>query len=473
MQIKKLLTIIGIAIIFISLGIGGYFVFQKGLISFKPDPSIIPSNIKITNIAHDRFTVSWKTTGVTNGSIMHGINSKMEQIQLDDSDQLTGQSKPRKIHHVTITNLKAASTYYFKIRSGEKNTSFDNEGKPYTVKTASTLGTPPPTDMINGTVLLANGKPALDAVVYVTIPGVIPLSTQVKKDGSWLVSLSNARNAQLTDYAVIDPEKTLIEIMVDGEGQLSKVTTNSKNKSPVPQITLGETYDFTKEDLAAKPDAEVKPKDSKQAIPFEQFPMQPDEEGTKSAEIPETYVQQGADETFFDDENEVVVTSPSENEEIYTINPEFLGTGPKNTVLTILIEGDETISGSTTVDSMGEWSFESSDSLTPGQEYTIQIDYRNQGESKQISQSFTIASSATGGTMPAFEGSSSASRATPSPTPTVTASSSATTKGGVRTSMPSTGSGIPTSGGPLPTFALLMLGIGLMISGYGFKKYLR
>jgi len=463
MSVKKIITILGVFIIFASLGIGAFFVYQKGLLDFGPDPATQPKKVKITNISHDRFTVSWVTDQSTPGAIVFGETAKVDQTQLDDNDQLTGQSKARKLHHVTISNLKPATAYYFKIRSGEKNTLYDNQGEPYSVNTAQTLGTQPPTDMINGMVTLANGKPAEGTIVYVTIPGVIPLSTQVKKDGSWLISLSNARNSTLTEYAKYD-STTLIDVYVQGDTVFSKVTTNTANKSPVPQITLGETYDFTKDSLASSPTPSG----------TDQFPLEPDEESTNSGRTPETYLQDPEQQISSPSDSVILLNPAREDEELYTTSPEFLGTGPASKVLTIRIPSiTPPIETTQTVDDDGNWSFSPLTELTEGN-HTIEIDYVNTyGENESITRDFII-TSATGGledTLPAIESTPSATiKPTPKPTLLPTPAPKIATNSS-RASMPSTQSGVPEPGVNLPTSALLLLGLGLIISGYSWKKY--
>jgi len=119
MKIKQLLTIFGILILLASIGLGGYFAYTNGLIVGKTDPSIQPLKIKITNINHDRFSVSWITQEPANGSIIYGVDSKkFDQLQIEDNDQLSGQQIARRTHHITLTNLDPETNYYFKIRSG-------------------------------------------------------------------------------------------------------------------------------------------------------------------------------------------------------------------------------------------------------------------------------------------------------------------------------------------------------------------
>lgn len=460
MSAKKIITILGIVIIFVGIGIGAYFVFQKGLISLGSDPEIVPSKVQITNVSNDKFSVSWITTGKSIGSVIYGQNSKLEQIELDDVDQLTGQSKPRKIHHVTINGLQASSTYYFKIRSGENNRKFDKDGEPYSVKTAPILGSQPPSDMISGTVMLADSKPAEGAVVYVDISGVKPLSTYVTKNGDWLISLSNARNLQLTDYASYDAKEALINISIQGEDKVSKVVTNTSNKSPVPEIILGEAYDFTSVKEVGNVGLGEEDFDNTNDVSVE-------EENT--GKPLESFVEQGI--------KEVTIISPEEGEELDTTKPVFSGEGPADTVINISIVEDDTFSGSKTIDSYDEWEFSFSKPFDPGETYTLLVDYFDEDDEEiNLEREFSIALDATeeNDSSPSYNESSPSAKpkATPKSTvvPSSTASASASSKGGVRNSMPSTNSGTPVSGMTSPTIVLLLIGVGLITGGYRFKK---
>lgn len=457
MKIKQLITIFGIIILVLSMGLGAYFAYTNGLFTIKSDPSIKPTNIKITNINHDRFSVSWVTDAKTIGSVIYGKSGKLDQLQIDDNDQLSGQQVARVVHHVTFTSLDPETVYQFKIRSGERNTIFDDNGKPFSTSTAPVLSTQLPADLINGTVTI-NNKPATDAIVYVTLPGATQLSTQVKKDGSWLINLAITRNTSLTDYAKYDPQKTDYNIFVQGDTNTSKVTLTTANDSPVPDIVLGESYDFTSELALASPTPLASPENiesTESASLASQFPLETEKETTNSAQIPEQNLVGS---------NDVEILNPYEEyEEINTDTPEFQGTGPAGTVLSLMISGTDVVNTSTTVNSAGQWSYTPVRALTSGN-YTIKLSYVDTyGETQNLERNFIIAASGTGGTTPAYTATTSAQTATPSPIATLAP----------RKSMPSTASGTPTSGFELPTFILLLLGFGLVFTGAGWKKSLR
>lgn len=456
MKTKQIFGLFGIFILIISLGIGAYFAYSKGFLFSKPDPTIQPIKIKITNVNHDRFSVSWITEELTNGSVIFGSSGKLDQLQIDDTDQLSGQQVARRIHHVTLTNLDPQTTYQFKIRSGEKNIIFDDNGKPFSVKTAEVLTSQPPADLINGTVTI-DSKPATDSIVYITLPGASPLSTQVKKDGTWLINLSIARNTSLSDYSKYDVENTNYDLFIQGDIKTSKVLLTTASDSPVPDVVLGESYDFTKDLAQASPTPSPVPESSSSANLAGQFPLEPSKESTESAKTPEQNVV-GADD--------IDITNPFEEyEELNVSKPEFQGFGPANRVLSLTISSPMTttsIRTSVTIDSSGRWAYTPTTNLEDANDYVLGLSYTDSNNELQTRERrFSIAAGGAGGTTPAYTATGSGTLAT-TPTPRATLAP--------RRSMPSTESGTPQSGMELPTIMILLLGLGLSITGLGWKR---
>lgn len=468
---SKLIIIFSLIILFIGLASALIWAYMSGYLSFKPDPSIVPQKIKITNINYDRFTISWITESKTQGSIIYGNSDKLDQVQIDDRDQLTGENNQYFTHHITISNLQPATSYQFKISTTEKKKLFDNNGNPFSIKTAPKLVNQPASDLVNGTILNANGSPASGSIVYLSLPGISPLSTQVKKDGSWLLNLSTAYNEKLTDYIKYDKELDKMDILVQGETSVSKAITTTANKSPVPPITLGETYDFTSDQLA---DSSEKENSSDENIPTQNT-------NATDAQLPEVFLQDFdafSDDSDIDglsndnsasyisnDSSAVTITNPQyENEELNTLRPEFLGTGPTNSLLTIRIVSVATLRGTTFVDSEGFWKYSPKEDLKPGT-HTIELDFTNaSGEKETISRKFVVTEpNGKNGTSksitPAFESTPSAVvESTPTPTPTP------------RAAMPDTSDGTPVSGSASQTALLLVMGIILLGGGVYAKK---
>jgi hypothetical protein len=436
---KNQATIITIVTFFILLIVGSLVAYQYGLFSLQVDPTIAPQNVKTTNISSNQFTVSWITEIETQGLVQYGIAGNLGSVQIDDRDQPSGQPLTYRTHHVTITGLQPGTAYEFKLLTGEDgDINVDDGGTPFVARTAPQLSEQTQSDLINGTVQLESGEAAVGAIVYVKIQGVSPLSTQVKKDGSWLISLASAYSEDLTNYASYDPELEAIDLLIQGEDSVSKAITLTANKTPVPPIVMGQTYDFTEFDELADVSDGIGPE--------EIFELDSD------AELPEIFLQDATGNTT----EQVVILSPAfENEELYTNRPQFIGTGPAGTRLTINIISLTTVTGSSSVDANGDWQFVLNQDLAAGS-YTLEVEYTIDGELQDVARDFVISGSTgatTGGSnIPAFESTPAATPvATPIPSP--------------RVSVPSTSGGVPVSGTTTPTVIVLLLGLLLLGTG--------
>lgn len=442
---RRIPTIFGIFVLVIGIGAGIYFVGKETLFGPQLSPELAPKKVKITNIKNSQFTVSWITNEAGLGFVRYGNTPALSTTIADDREQRSGTSLSFKTHYVTITGLQASTKYYFKIGSGSEKNLYDDNGRPYEVTTAPTLGAAPPPELANGTILTASGKPASGAIIYITLPGATPLSALIANDGSWVVNLASALTNDLTGYAQIDPETTPLDLLAQGESQVSKALTTTALDNPVPEIILGQTYDFRTQSTALatpspSPEAgKSKTTEETAQIPG-QFPLDPLE---------------GSDDTP-DSISEVSFTNPSlEGETIYSLRPEIKGTGPARKVLTITIESPNEYSSTVIIDEDGTWSYTPPEELEPG-EHTVSLSYvDDNGEDQTMSRSFIVAAAADQG-LPAFTATPSAS---PSPTPQTTP----------RTTMPSTESGVPASGTVSPTLGLSLLGFLLLAIGFVLK----
>lgn len=436
---KRIPTILGLLILLGGIGAGVYFVGKETLFGSSLPPELTPKKVKITNVSNGQFTVSWITSSAAIGLIRYGNTPSLNTTVADDRDQLSGTPAKSKTHYVTIAGLQPASKYYFKIGSDSDKNLFDNSGQPYEILTAPTLGAAPPPDLSSGKILDVSGSPAKGAIVYLNIAGAAPLSALATSDGSWVISLSEALKSDLTGYAEYELEKTPIDIFVQGESQTAKALADTNNDSPVPEITLDQSYDFRKENIA---DDSASPEiaDEKTAQIPSQFNTEPISTPSAKTTI----------------SSEVKLTNPSkEGETIHSLKPEILGTGPANKILTITLESPKTYTATVTIDEDGNWSYSPPENLEPG-DHTLSIDYvDNDGEEQTVERVFTVVAAANEG-LPSFT-------ATPSATSTPSATPSA------RTSMPSTDSGVPSSGTVTPTVLIFWLGFIFMLAGFAGK----
>lgn len=239
---KRIPTMVGLGILVVGLVVGVVFLGTgPGVFAPRATPETTPSKIKLTNVTDVGFTASFYTSSATPGFIKYGTDTKSIKSQTgDDRDQLSGTVGDYKLHHVTVRGLKPGTTYYYVLGTGSK-ASFDNNGAPFTVKTAARGGAPSAAKTAYGNVLLKSGSPANGAIVYATLPGVGEMSSLVKSSGSWAIPLSNARKSDGSGYAVVT-ETDNLTLFVQGltpslTSNLSVVVSESQ---PVADITAGE-----------------------------------------------------------------------------------------------------------------------------------------------------------------------------------------------------------------------------------------
>ena len=235
----KIPTILGIVLLLAGVSIGVLFVQRENIFNLSAAPSETPKEVRITNITDRGFSVSWLTDKPTNGFISYGKNKSVGTIINQDSVQ--GQSS--YIHHVTADNLEANTSYSLKIGFGKAGI---DKSKLYSVKSGPTLKNPSSTDIIFGTVVDAQNKPVAGSVVYLTAPGVTPLSAVTDKQGKWVYVFSTARRTDLSAFATYDKNETLLEIFVQaGNEKFSSAKIKTGAARPVPTMTLGKIHDFT------------------------------------------------------------------------------------------------------------------------------------------------------------------------------------------------------------------------------------
>jgi len=419
---KKIPTILALLLLGVAIG-AGYYFFSKSQIAVNPEE--IPNNIKITNIADNKFSVSWTTKSATIGNVEYGVSGeKLGGSAGDDK----GNSK-YKTHHITISKLQPNTQYNFRILSGEPTNRFDNKGLPYTVVTGPVISTVPVAKNLYGEVTGTNE----DTLVYITLPGAYPASTTLKNNGAYNISISTIRTNDLKNYITYDPAATVVGITLDDGKGSTQVSASTANITPVPKITMGKNEDFRN---AFTPTvAEV---DSNFAEIIVGSPM------PQSVQIFNV-------EPLSADINVVVdgkatITNPStEGEVLTTTKPEFRGNGEESSTITIAISGQKAVSDTVKVDSNGEWRWTPPIELKTGKQ-KITVSYMDTNDKAQkIERSFSITTTKVD-SVPALVATSSA-MATP------------------RIAMPATNSGVPVTGVMTHTIATGIMAAIMMVTG--------
>ena len=431
---KKIPTIIGLFVLVFGIAAGILLIQQQQIFHLGATATNQPKDVRITNISHDSFTVSWTTDEKLAGSIYWGETAS--SFDNTEADEITSLNYT---HSVTVRGLTASQTYYFKIGSGE--TQYDNNGTPWQITTGPSLGVSADGgfNTISGTVLTSIGTPATNALVYISIGGVSPLSTVVSENGSWVVSLANTRTTNLASYYQIKDSEDLLEISVQaGADGIASAQIYPQAAKPVPPIILGQVHDF--KTLAASKDG---------AVPSAN--LEAPAESTKSSRfvVDETVASPSA--------QSVTLESIKEGETVTSNKPEFFGEAPPGTKVTITVESDNPQGAVVTVPTDGDWSWSPPEGLSAGT-HKITLSWKDaSGILQTITKTF-IVQAAEG---PAFVSTPSASPTTKSSaTPRATSTSGAAAT--LRATSSSTATAIPDSGTLTPTILMVIMGMGLI-----------
>lgn len=433
---RRLPTLLGLLLLLALVAVG-YYLTQKR--QTPAEAGIVPQKVRITNVADNKFSVSWITSQLSTGAVEYGKAG--EKLGSKAADERDANSPPGKYltHHVTLDGLQPNTAYTFRILSGDQSVRFDNNGAPYTTTTGPVIAGTPPAKSFYGTVK-PGSTAAEGAIVYIALPGAAPGSTLVKSSGSYTFSLSTLRTEDLKAYVAYDPAASVVSVNIESGKEQSSVSVSTANMAPVPLITLGQNADFRVAGVTPTV-AEVSPVQSASpsATPtaLEIFNVEP--------------LSQDAEINAVNNSGMTLLNPATEGETLTTLRPEFRGTGPKGTTLTIALTGQKAISDTTVVETDGTWAWAPVIDLKAGKQ-TITVSYIAADQTTQkLSRGFT-ASTSTTLNEPAFVASPSASTvAKASPTP--------------RAGIPATDSGVPVTGVITPTLLTGIVGIVIMVVG--------
>jgi hypothetical protein len=442
---KRIPTILGLLLLILGI-FGAYYYFQNN--GSKVAAELTPKKVRITNIADNKFSVSWTSDVATVGSVEYGkIGEKLTTKKMDDRDSGNTQGA-YTTHHVTIEGLQPSTQYAFRIVVGEKSTRFDNTGSPYTTSTGPVVGATPTSQNFYGSVQQPSKQPASGAIVYVTLPGGATASSLVGESGNYAITLSTMRSSDLKSYVKYDPTATVVSVTVESGNQQSVASVALANSAPVPTITLGQDAEFlTVPETPAI--AEVTPDAS---------PVATDANKPETPSIFNVEPLGSTPDVNAVTSGSVTLLNPKENgETLATLRPEFRGTGPKGTTLSIALTGQKAVSDTLQVATDGTWSWAPVIDLKAGKQ-KISVSYVDtSGSTQKVEREFTI-SATKAGIDPAFVSSPSASTAG-------SASKTATPSATARAAMPDTTDGTPVSGVIENTLLTAGAGIVIMVLG--------
>ncbi len=428
---RKIPTIVGIILV-VLLMTGISFLFQLfSKTQTRAGASIEPQQVTVTNITDTSFTIVWQTEETASGTIL-AVDTNGKKYSGFDERDATGKLGKYNTHSVSIRSLPPATLFDVTILSNGKK--YPTDKKSYQVSTfASLTDMPPNIDPAYGKVTLDETTPAEGALVFLTLTGSQTLSTLVRNSGSWIIPLSTIRTPDGSSYVPSSDRYTETLVIQKGTTE-SNVLTDTFNDAPVPDIILGQTYDFRNRD-AKKPVSSS----LASAANTSTTPAALKSTNTQTAVLGATT---GA----------VSLTAPMEGATVSTYRPQIRGTGVAGKKVTVSLGLTNPTTGTTTVDKDGLWKYTSTKSLSPGkQRVTISsVDAKN--KPIVITHTFIVMKS---GTQVLGDATASAELETPTPTPEEVATEEADLA-----SEP-----MPTSGSYIPTLLLLLLGSALIIGG--------
>ncbi len=431
---RKIPTLLAIVLV-IAIIAGVSFLFEymaRG--QTRASVTLEPKQVTVTNITESSFSFVWETEEPTSGGLLIQSADGKKYSAFDERDA-TGKLGKYRTHSVTVKTLIPSTKYTVTILSNGKKYPIDS--KAYEVVTFPSIDeVAPGIDPAYGSVFTEGGTPAEGAIVFLRLADGQLLSAVVRNSGSWIIPLGATRVDDGSSYLPVS-ERMTESITVKLGIQESQVQTDTLNDAPVPDITLGNTYDFRGRDAKklTKSNIAVVPKNSK----------------TSNTSV------LGTQTTTKTTSGSITLTQPAEGATLTSNRPLISGIGIPGKKVTVTLGSATPIVGTTTVGSDGLWRYTPSKILQAGKQTVTMTTVDAKKKPVAITHTFTVLKSGTqvlGDATPSGE-------LTETPTPTEEATDSATpTEEATDTSEP-----MPTSGSLLPTLILLILGTTLFLGG--------
>ncbi len=420
----KLPTIVGIVVLVLGLGAGIFLLQFKNIFNLKASPDQDPKEVRITNVSDKSFSVSWITDKATVGFVSFGESATTLNQTSPDTDD-----SAKNVHTITVVGLSANKDYFFKLSSD--GVLKDNNGIAWKVRTGPTLSVSTNSQIVSGNVVTSTGQPVTQAIVYINVSGSSSISAKVSANGSWVLPLSKLRTSDLAGYPTLT-NKTLVEILIQtGTGSIATAQIYLEATNPVPAMSIGQNYDFRNQTA----------NNASGDTPAANLNLPEDKDQQSGLNLGTNIATSSPNPASI-----VTIENVTQGEIVNSTQPEFFGEGPKGTKIVIEVHSTEAITGSTTVDSSGNWNWEPPKDLEPGS-HTITLKWTDaQGILRTLTRSFVV-QAAEG---PAFV-------ATPSGSPK--ASPKATASATPRVTRPATDSGTPVAGVATPTLVMLSIAI--------------
>lgn len=427
---KKIPTLLAVFLLFFTIGIISFAIQNITRFTTTASPSAEPKNVQVTNVSDTTATLIWQTDEPTTGLVT--ITKGASTLTSYDERDMTGKMNKYTTHSVSIKNLSPNSSYEVSILSNGKK--YPSSGKPYQLQTGPTIATIPAAalDPAYGVIKKFDGRPAEGAVVTLILGDSQTLSTLVRSTGSWMIPLNVLRTKNLESYLVTEtPDQLTGTLTAVLDSQRSEALIDAKNISPVPDITLGQTYDYRNYQAKNKTSQTLGDAKNLRTTPSPAAVL--GEQTTKST-TPTPSVKIGG----------VAITSPLNKSSIVSTRPLVQGTGIPGKTVTITLGITKPQTGKVTVGENGLWQYTPTAALKEGKQSVTITSVDSKNKTIALTNDFTILKS----------GSQVLGDATPSATYTPTPTEASITA-----------EPIPTSGSTLPTILLVIVGAGLLVGG--------
>lgn len=374
---KRIPTVVALVLVFISIWVTSFLIQGRTLTVGLASGEIVPQNVKIANVSDTAFTVIFTTKKDTVAGIKIEASGNLESVVYDVRNTNKDKQTPYYSHFITADNLNPKTTYSFSIISGGK-VFLDSNSKKYRVTTGPTLSTErSETKTFSGKILLPDGTPAADTVVYIFVNRARIIATLTKDSGEYSLP-AVTRTTTLDNYFPFE-ENTDITITAARGSLSSRVKLRYKDSDTTPTITLQQDYNFS-----------VDTHETAIAKPPQLFIPSPQASG------------------------QISVLAPREHEFFIDNQPVFSGTAVSASTVKITLPGSVPSTTEVVAGRGGTWSFRPSTPLAPGAQ-TLTVETKDSfGVTKRITRNFNIFSS----------GSQVFQTATPSATPTISISPS-------------------------------------------------
>ena len=353
---KEIPTMLGLGLIVIGLSVTTFLTGKQTFFQTGAQGNNLPQEVRITNITDSSFTVTYKTSSKASGYVNFGTSNSLGQTAFDEMD-VSQKLQNHSIHSIALKNLNPLTKYYFTVISG--GDTYLNNNQDFETITAATVPASTANE-ISGRIILPNASSPDETIVYITSDNNSQvLSSLVSNNGTYKINLNHLLNSDLSKLADLS-EKSVIQMLILSDSLTSTAMLYYSQTNNIPVITLSNNYDFRAKEQ----------KTSSQSASLESFPILSSTSSSKN--------------------KGVQILTPGKNQIFSNQKPVLTGKGIPNQKIQITIHSNQQINASVNTDANGNWKYQPSTALSPGN-HTITVTAKDSsGILKTITQSFTV-----------------------------------------------------------------------------------